>query len=300
MAAIDVGPEASRRPAPPRWLTGTGKVFAQIWAMPMGKFALVVVAALLACAFFAPWIAPYDPLAINPRVRMQGPGAEHWLGTDQLGRDVLSRLIYGAGTALRVAVLGTGGALLVGAALGVTAGYGPRWLDNVLMLVCDSVKSLPMIMFALAWVALYGPSLFSLIIIIVFSMAPGYFRVVRSQVLVLKRTDYVTAARAMNASPAWITIRHLVPNLIGPLLVLIAMDVPAVIGIESGLSFLGQGVQPPQPSWGTMLSDGYSFVRQAPHLALTAGLPIVLATLGFTFLGEALSDALDPKRRDRR
>ncbi|WP_082434439.1 ABC transporter permease [Devosia sp. A16] len=267
----------------------------RVAANPTGAISLLLVVALVVCAAFAPLIAPYDPIALNPRIRLQGPSWAHWLGTDQLGRDVLSRLIYGTSTALRVAVLGTGGALLVGATLGMIAALAPRLIDGLLILVCDAAKSLPMILFALAVVAIYGPSLVTLIGIIVFSMAPGYFRIVRSQALVLRNADFVVAARAMGASPLRLALSHLLPNLVGPLLVLVAMDIPAVIGIEAGLSFLGQGVQPPDPSWGTMLSDGYAFVRQAPHIAITAGIPIVIATIAFTFLGEALRDAFDPR-----
>ena len=270
-------------------------VLRRVIAGPVGAVSLGVVVILVICALFAPWVAPYDPIALAPRIRLQGPSWEHWMGTDQLGRDVLSRLIYGTATALRVALLGTGGALLVGMTLGIVAALSPKAVDSLLILFCDALKSLPMILFALAVVTIYGPSLATLIGIIVFSMAPGYFRVVRSQALVLRNTDFVTAARAMGASPLRVALSHLLPNLVGPLLVLIAMDIPAVIGIESGLSFLGQGVQPPDPSWGTMLSDGYSFVRQAPHIAITAGIPIVISTIAFTFLGEALRDALDPK-----
>lgn len=278
-----------------RSLSEIGSVLRRVMANPLGALSLGIVVILCICALFAPWVAPYDPIALAPRIRLQGPSWEHWLGTDQLGRDVLSRLIYGTGTALRVALMGTGGALLVGMTLGIVAALAPRAIDNLLILFCDALKSLPMILFALAVVTIYGPSLTTLIGIIVFSMAPGYFRVVRNQALVLRSTDFVTAARAMGASPVRLALSHLLPNLVGPLLVLIAMDIPAVIGIESGLSFLGQGVQPPDPSWGTMLSDGYSFVRQSPHIAITAGIPIVVSTIAFTFLGEALRDALDPK-----
>jgi len=270
-------------------------VLRRVWSSAMGRLALGLVILLVLCSILAPLIAPYDPIAINPRIRLEGPSLEHWLGTDQLGRDVLSRLIFGTGTALRVARVGTAGALIAGVFLGLLAGIGPRLLDNGLMLICDALKSLPLILFALALVTIYGPSLATLIVVIVFSMAPGYFRTVRSQILVLRQADFVVAARAMGASPVRIALSHLIPNLVGPLLVLVAMDIPAVIGIESGLSFLGQGVQPPDPSWGTMLSDGYAFIRKAPHIAVTAGMPIVIATIAFTFLGEALRDALDPK-----
>ncbi|MGQ9368289.1 ABC transporter permease [Azospirillum sp. ST 5-10] len=269
-------------------------------ARPVGAAALLVVVALVLCAVLAPWIAPYDPVRIAPRARFQGPSWEHWLGTDQLGRDVLSRVIFGTGIALKVALTGTLAALGLGAALGILAGLGGRWLDGLLVLLCDAMRALPMILFALAIVAVYGPSLATLVAVISFAMAPGYFRIVRNQVLVLRRMDFVTAAQVMGASSLRIAVTHLVPNLLGPIVVLIAMDIPAVIGIESGLSFLGQGIQPPEPSWGTMLSDGYSFLRQAPHIAVAAGVPVVVSTVAFTFLGEALRDVLDPKSAGRR
>lgn len=271
----------------------------RLLANPVGAIALVVVVCLLLGAIFAPWIAPYDPIKINPRIRFQPPSLEHWLGTDQLGRDLLSRVIFGAIVALKVALIGTMSALGIGAALGIMAGLGQRWLDAGLVLVCDAMRSLPLILFALAVVAIYGPSLATLIGIISFSMAPGYFRVIRNQVLVLREMDFVTAAQAMGASKLRIALTHLLRNLLGPILVLIAMDIPAVIGIESGLSFLGQGIQPPDPSWGTMLSDGYTAIRKAPHIAIAAGLPVILSTIAFTFLGEALRDVLDPKGRGR-
>jgi peptide/nickel transport system permease protein len=298
MAVIESNPLAARPSM--RRVSSVLAVLGRVTANPAGLLSLVLILVLVICALFARWIAPYDPIKIAPRIKLQGPSIDHWLGTDQIGRDVLSRIVYGTATAMKVALSGTGGALIVGAFLGIVAGLGARMLDNVLILLCDAMKSLPMILFALALVTIYGPSLATLVAVIVFSMAPGYFRVVRSQVLVLRRTDFVTAAQAMGASPLRVAVMHLIPNLVGPIIVLIAMDIPAVIGIESGLSFLGQGVQPPDPSWGTMLSDGYSFIRQAPHLAVAAGLPIIVATVAFTFFGEALRDALDPKSTRRR
>ncbi|WP_116132272.1 ABC transporter permease [Tropicimonas sp. IMCC34043] len=281
----------SRRPS----LGQSGAILRRLASSPAGAISLGFILLLFAVAIFAPLVAPFDPIAIAPRDRMQPPSAVHWLGTDQLGRDVLSRLIFGTRTALQVALAGTGGAFLVGMCLGMVSGLGPKWIDSLLVLLNDSLKALPLILFALALVSIYGPSMVTLGVIITLSMAPGYFRVVRNQVLVLRNADYVVAAQAMGASWLRQSMTHLLPNLIGPILVLIAMDIPAVIGIESGLSFLGQGVQPPNASWGTMLSEGYAYLRQAPHIALTAGAPIVLATIAFTFFGEALRDALDPR-----
>ncbi|MBT9431933.1 ABC transporter permease [Candidatus Sodalis endolongispinus] len=271
------------------------RVLRQVWSTGIGRFALLCVIALLLCALFAPWLAPHNPIAIKAILRLKGPSMYYWLGNDQLGRDILSRLIYGTRVAMVVAFAGTGGALLLGSLLGLVAGYGPRQLDTLLMLLCDSLMSIPMILFALAVVTMAGSSLATIILIIITFMVPGYFRVVRSQTRVLKRMEYIVAARAMGASPVSVVVRHLIPNLTGTLLVMVAMDIPAVIAIESGLSFLCQGIQPPDASWGTVLNDGYSYIRQAPHIVIAAGMPIVLATLGFTFLGEALRDALDPR-----
>jgi peptide/nickel transport system permease protein len=270
-------------------------VLRRLFGSPMGGIASVVVLGFVLAALAAPWVAPYDPNAIAPINRMQGPGGAHWLGTDQLGRDLLSRIIYGTRTALYVAFAGTGCALAVGMAMGMAAGLGGKVLDSVLVLLNDSIKALPLVLFALALVTIYGASMVTLISVIAVSMAPGYFRVVRNQVMVLNNADFVIAAQSMGASRLRLAATHMLPNLIGPILVLIAMDIPAVIGIESGLSFLGQGIQPPQSSWGNMLAEGYTYVRQAPHIAVAAGLPIVVSTIAFTFLGEALRDALDPR-----
>lgn len=289
--------------ASPAPVAGNAQRFAvlrRLFGAPMGAGASVVVLVFVVAAIAAPWIAPYDPNAIAPANRMQGPGAAHWLGTDQLGRDLLSRIIHGTHTALYVALAGTGGALIVGMAMGMAAGLGGKVVDSVLVLLNDSVKALPLVLFALALVTIYGASMVTLISVIAVSMAPGYFRVVRNQVMVLNSADFVVAAQSMGASRMRLAATHMLPNLIGPILVLIAMDIPAVIGIESGLSFLGQGIQPPQSSWGNMLAEGYTYVRQAPHIAVAAGLPIVVSTIAFTFLGEALRDALDPRKAARK
>jgi peptide/nickel transport system permease protein len=279
----------------PKQESALKKGLLRLVSTPAGAISLACVLLLLITAIAAPLLAPYDPLQIAPRVRFQPPSWDHLLGTDQLGRDILSRIIYGSRVALKVSLLGTLSALSLGAILGMAAGLGLRKLDGLLVMICDAIRALPMILFALSVVTIYGPSMNTIIGIIAFSMAPGYFRVVRNQVLVLREADFVIAAQAMGASRIRIALTHLVPNLIGPLIVLIAMDIPAVIGIESGLSFLGQGIQPPNPSWGTMLSDGYSFIRKAPYIAVAAGLPVIISTVAFTFFGEALRDVLDPK-----
>jgi peptide/nickel transport system permease protein len=261
----------------------------------MGKVGTACVGLLLILAVSAGILTPYDPIAIAPMERLESSSLAHPLGTDQLGRDLLSRVIAGTQTVMEVVVAGIGGALAIGLSMGIVAGYGPRLLASVLMLLSDVVMSLPMMLFALAMTTMLGGSLDTVVLVVIAFMVPAYFRVARSQTLSLKNSDYVIAARAMGASPFRIITRHLLPNMAGPLLVLIAMDVPTVIGIEAGLSFLGQGAQPPTPTWGSILRDGFAFIRQAPHIVLAGGLPILIATIGFTFFSEALRDALDPR-----
>lgn len=267
---------------------------------PMGLAGLMLVAAFAAMALFAPWLAPYDPVALDVRAKLQPPSAAHWAGTDHLGRDLLSRLIFGARVALGIAVTAVGLAGALGLILGLVAGYGPRWLDALLVLVFDSLSSLPMIFLALAVITVLGPGTGTLIFVVVLVSVPAYARLVRTQALALARADFVLAERAMGAGPLRILFRHLLPNAVGPLVILLCMDIPVVIMLEAGLSYLNLGVRPPAPSWGNILAEGYVNLRQAPHVVVVAGLPLVLATLGFTFLGEGLRDALDPRGAGRR
>jgi len=263
----------------------------------LGRFGLVLVVAILLTAIFANIIAPYNPAAIAVPDRLQPPSLAHLFGTDQLGRDVFSRVVLGARIALEVALIAISLALLLGGALGLAAGYGPRWLDAVLVLVFDTIRSFPTIMFALALVTLIGPSLNTVIVIVVVTFAPSYGRIVRAQTQSLKHADFILAERSLGAGATRILAIHVVPNIIGPLFILASMDIPVVITIEAGLSFLGFGVRPPTPSWGTVLNDGYAFIGNTPWIILAGGLPLVLSTLGFTFLGEALRDAIDPRLR---
>ena len=265
----------------------------------MGAMGAVLVTAFIAMALFAPWIAPYDPLKLDVMHKLQAPSLAHWAGTDQLGRDTLSRLIWGARTALGVAVSSIGLAGAAGIALGLMAGYGPRWLDMALVLGLDSLSSLPMIMFALAVITVLGPGKGTLILVIVLVSIPGYARLIRAQTLTLKNADFVLAERTMGASAARILARHILPNVVGPLVIVLSMDVPVVIMLEAGLSYLNLGVKPPEPSWGNILYDGYTSLRSQPALVIAAGVPLILSTIGFTFLGEGLRDALDPRLKGR-
>ncbi|WP_413872437.1 ABC transporter permease [Albidovulum sp.] len=269
-------------------------------ADPLGAAGFALVAVFLVMALLAPWIAPYDPVAIDVKAKFRPPSVAHWAGTDHLGRDLLSRIIWGARLALGIATTSVGIAGALGLVLGLVAGYGARWLDGLLVLVFDSMSSLPMIFFALAVITVLGPGTATLVLVIVLVSFPAYGRLIRTQTLALAGADFILAERAMGARPGRILFRHLLPNVVGPLVILICMDIPVVIMLEAGLGYLNLGVRPPAPSWGNILSDGYTSLRQAPHVIIVAGIPLVLATLGFTFLGEGLRDVLDPRGAGRR
>lgn len=272
-----------------------GSALRRLLRDPMGAAGLVLVLTFLGMAAAAPLIAPYDPVALNVVDKFQTPSLAHWAGTDQLGRDLISRIIYGARTALGIAVTSVGIAGAVGLLLGLIAGYGPRWLDAILVLAFDSMSSLPMIMFALAVITVLGPGTFTLVLVVILVSIPGYGRMIRAQTLTLAGADFILAERAMGASGMRIILRHLMPNVVGPLVILLSMDIPVVIMLEAGLSYLNLGVRPPTPSWGNILFDGYASLRPAPFMVIVAGVPLILSTLGFTFLGEGLRDALDPR-----
>lgn len=266
---------------------------------PMGLLGSVLVGAFLLMALFAPVLSPYDPLKIDVVHKFAPPSLAHWAGTDQLGRDTLSRIIHGSRTALSIALTAAGLAGATGLLLGLASGFGPRWLDSILVLLFDSMSSLPMIMFALAVITVLGPGTATLILVIVLVSVPVYARLIRSQVLSIKNSDFILAERAMGASALRIMLVHLLPNVVGPLVIVLSMDIPVIIMLEAGLSYLNLGVKPPTPSWGNILYDGYTSLRAAPTMVVAAGIPLILATLGFTFLGESLRDVLDPRLKLR-
>jgi peptide/nickel transport system permease protein len=262
---------------------------------PLGRLGLAMVALIIIAAVFADILAATDPLALSLRNRLLPPSWDHLLGTDHLGRDIFARVLYGGRIALWVSLVSVSVSLALGLLFGVLAGYGPRWLDHALILVFDAIRSFPTVLFALAVVTLIGPSLATIILVVVVTSFPVYGRIVRTQTLSIKTHDFVLAERAMGAGPLRVLVTHVIPNIIGPLLILASMDIPVVITIESGLSFLGLGVRPPTPSWGSILNDGYGFIRDSPWPVIGGGIPLIATTLGFTFLGEALHDAFDPK-----
>ena len=287
-----LGPVADRPPRDAWWR--------ELLRRPQGVFALVLVLAFIFSAVFAPALAPHAPNRIDIPARMQGPSLEHLAGTDQLGRDTFSRVLYGGRVALFVAGIGVSISLAVGLLLGMVAGYGPKWLDNLLLLVFDTIRSFPTIILALAVVALTGPSLAVVLGIVIVTSIPGYARVARTATLSLKTTEFIVAERSLGAGMTRILIHHVMPNVAGPLLILAAMEVPVVVTVEAGLSFLGLGVLPPTASWGTILNEGYFVIRDTYWPVVAGGIPLVLTTLGFTFLGESLRDVIDPRLRSDR
>jgi peptide/nickel transport system permease protein len=264
---------------------------------PLGLLGLALVALLLFTGIFADFIAPFEPNKMNIPDRLQGFSLTHLAGTDQMGRDIFSRIIKGSQIALIVGVSSIAISLVVGLTLGMLAGYGPRWLDNALLLLFDTIYSFPTVMLALTVVTLLGASLETIMLVVVVATTPVYARLVRTQTLSLKSSEFILAERSLGAGPIRVMLRHLLPNVVGPLLIIASMDIPSVITLEAGLSFLGLGVPPPAASWGRTLNEGYNLIREAPWIVVAAGIPLILTTLGFTFLGECLRDMLDPKLR---
>lgn len=266
---------------------------------PMGVFGLALAVLLVLSAVFAPWLATHDPAAIDVAAKLQPPSAAHWLGTDELGRDTFSRALYGGRIALAVALTATCLSVLIGGLLGLVAAMGPRWLDHLLVLIFDTVRSYPVIILALAIGPIFGGGMVVLLGLLIATSIPYYGRVMRSSVIAQSSADYVEALRAMGMGRIRIALRHILPNVIGPILILASMDIPAFIMAEAGISFLGVGVKAPATSWGMILDQGFRFIGHTPWLVIAGGLPLILATLGFTFLGEALRDAFDPKLKRR-
>ncbi len=259
---------------------------------------LVLVALFVVFALFAPWIAPQSPSAIDLPSRLQPPSAAHWFGTDELGRDILSRVIYGARISMLVGSSVVVGSLLLGLILGSIAGYYGGWADKFFSVVLmNAFLSFPGILLAIAFVAFLGPGIFNLILALCIGGWVGYARLVRAQVLAVKEKEFVEAARALGASNWRIVTRHILPNIIQPVIVQAAIGMAGAVLAEATMSFLGLGVPPPTASWGSMLNDGRTHLFGAPHLVLFPAAAVMLAVLSFNFIGDALRDFLDPRSR---
>ncbi len=262
-----------------------------------GKLAItgvVLIAALSLCAAFAPWIAPHDPNAMDLDADLQGPSFSHPLGRDELGRDILSRLIYGTRASLLVGIIVVAVSMVIGVLLRALAGYAGGWVDNSLMRVVDVLLAFPGILLAIAVAGVLGPSFLNVILALSVLGWVAFARLVRGQVLSLREREFVTAARAIGAGPVRIVFRHILPEVLAPVMVQATFAVAGAILAESTLSFLGLGPQD-MPTWGAMLSDGVQFLLFAPHLSTWPGLAVLLTVLAFNFLGDGLRDYLDVK-----
>jgi peptide/nickel transport system permease protein len=259
---------------------------------------VILIAIFLVCALFAPWIAPDDPASIDLPSRLMGPSRTHWFGTDELGRDILSRIVYGARISMLVGGSVVAVSLTLGLILGSVAGYYGGVVDRLLnVIVMNAFMSFPGILLAIAFVAFLGPGIFNLIFALSLGGWVGYARLVRGQVLAVREREFVEAARALGASDMRIIGRHILPNIIQPVIVQAAIGMAGAILAEATMSFLGLGVPPPAASWGSMLNDARSHLFDSPHLVLFPAAAVMLAVLSFNFIGDGLRDYLDPRSR---
>ena len=260
-------------------------------------FGLVIVVIFLVTAIFGSLFAPYDPIRNVPADRLETPNAQHWLGTDQFGRDTLSRLIVGARSSLMVGVVALSIAATIGIIAGMLAGYLGGWVYIVIMRIMDALMSFPMILLALIIAGLLGEGLTNVMIALGIALVPAYARLMCGQVLSIRENDYVLAGRSLGSSNWRLMFRHILPNSFPPLIVLVTMQIGAAILAEAGLSYLGIGITPPAPSWGSMVNDGFPYLITNPLLSFVPGVAIMFVVFGFSMVGDGLRDALDPRLR---
>jgi peptide/nickel transport system permease protein len=265
---------------------------------PLATIGVMLVIVFVIFALFAPWIAPQDSAHIDLPSRLQSPSSAHWCGTDELGRDILSRLIYGSRISMLVGSCVVAASLALGLVVGSVAGYYGGGIDRfVNIVVMNAFLSFPGILLAIAFVAFRGPGIFNLVLALSLGGWVGYARLVRAQVLSAREREFVEAAKALGASDLRVILRHILPNIIQPVIVQAAIGMAGAILAEATMSFLGLGVPPPTASWGTMLNDGRAHLFDAPHLVIFPALAVMLAVLSFNFIGDALRDFLDPRSR---
>jgi peptide/nickel transport system permease protein len=264
---------------------------------PLAVAGLLTALAFVTGAIFAPWVAPYSPSDTDFDALLAKPSLDHLLGTDELGRDILSRIIWGARASIQAGVFATLLAIVIGVPIGLVAGYYRGWADLVISRLNDVLLAFPFLILAVGLAAILGPSLLNATLAIGIAAVPGLVRIARGETLALREEDYVRAAVVNGASDAVVIGRHIVPNMMSTLLVQATVTIPAAIIAEAALSFLGLGVQPPTPSWGVMLADAQSYLSEAPRLALYPGLAIFLCSLSFNLLGDGLRDVFDPRTR---
>jgi peptide/nickel transport system permease protein len=277
--------------------TPTRRALRRLFKRRGAVFGLVVIAAFVIIAVLAPFLSPYDPTAQSWSAVRKAPSAAHWFGTDELGRDIVARVIYGARASLLAGVISVGIALSIGVPLGLIAGYLGGFVDALLSRITDAMLACPFLILAIALAAFLGPSLGNAMIAIGITATPIFIRLTRGQVMVVKVEDYVEAARALGNPPWRIAFMHILPNILPALLIQATLSIAAAIIAEASLSFLGLGQQPPAPSWGSMLNSAQRFLVQAPWMAIWPGLAIFLTVLSFNLIGDGLRDAHDPRSR---
>jgi ABC-type dipeptide/oligopeptide/nickel transport system permease subunit len=263
-----------------------------------GVVGLIFIIMLVLVAVFAPVLSPYDPYKGDTAMRGDGPSREFLLGNDAIGRDMLSRLIYGTRVALIVGILASAIAMAIGVTVGALSGFFGGWVDTLLSRVVDTLMAFPTLALLITLSAVVGPSLTMVVIAIGTTVWASYARVVRADIMSLRQRDFIVAAQAVGATSGRVMFRHLIPNVLGPVVVLASLSIGNLIILESALSFLGVGVTPPTASWGGMLSDGRAYIRTYPHISIVPGIAITITVLAFNLLGDGVRDALDPKQRD--
>jgi peptide/nickel transport system permease protein len=278
-------------------LKSINRVLNRVCASVTGAVGFVIVVIVVVMAVLAPIVATHNPDALDVMNRFATPSMAHWLGTDHLGRDLYSRLVHGATVAMVVALTAIAVALSIGTMLGILAAYLPMRTERLVLILFDVIYSFPSLVLALAVVAVFGPSTGMVVLIVAITLVPQFGRVARAQALTLKSAPFLDAERILGASGSRMVLQHILPNIMGPLIVLASMDIPVVITIEAGLSFLGLGVRPPLASWGVLIQDGYQFLSDSWVPVVVASGALAIATLGFTLFGEALRDAIDPRIR---
>lgn len=277
---------------------GSKILISKVTKQPLAAVGVLLLAIFLLCAVFAPWLATQDPAQLDLTGRLAGPSVHHWFGTDELGRDIFSRTLYGARISLIVAVSVVGLSLGIGLVAGALAGFYGGWTDTVVnVYVMNAFLALPGILLAIAFVAFMGPGLVNVILALAISGWVGYARLVRAQVMAVKEREFVEAARALGASDLRVMVRHILPNIVQPLIVQAAIGMAGAVLAEATLSFLGLGIPPPAASWGSMLNDARSHLFDSPHLVLFPAMAVMLCVLSFNFIGDALRDYLDPRSR---
>lgn len=274
-----------------------GDAFVRLRRNRLAMVGAFIIIAIVLASIIVPWVSPYEFDQQNLNAILEGPSHAHLLGTDGLGRDVFTRLFYGARTSLAVGVFTQLIVLTIGLPIGALAGYAGGKLDNLLMRFVDIVYAFPDILLIILIRAILGGSIYMIFLAIGLVAWVNVARLVRGQILSLKQRDFTTAARAMGASGPYITLRHLLPNSLGPIIVLVTFGIPRAIFAEAALSYIGIGIRPPTPSWGTMIQDGYNNIFGAPYLVLFPAIAVGILMLAFTFLGDGLRDALDPRQR---